>query len=55
MTKLATLVLLSGLAASAVASVAPGRLPIINDDDAPARAKARKRNVPIFVEVWAPW
>jgi hypothetical protein len=30
-------------------------LPIVNDDYAHARAEAMRRNVPIFVEVWAPW
>ena len=30
-------------------------LPIINDDYARARSEAIRRNVPLFVEVWAPW
>jgi hypothetical protein len=38
---------------SAIASAA--RLPFIQDDFAKARAEAKKRNVPIFVECWAPW
>ena len=30
-------------------------LPFINDDFEKATAEAKQRNVPIFVEVWAPW
>ncbi len=30
-------------------------LPFIADDYAKARADAQKRNVPIFVDIWAPW
>ena len=30
-------------------------LPFINDDFEKATAEAKRRNVPIFVEVWAPW
>jgi hypothetical protein len=30
-------------------------LPVINDNYPQARAEAVRRNVPIFVEVWAPW
>jgi hypothetical protein len=52
--KLSTLVLLSALATSTMASV-PSRAPIINDDYARPRAEANRRKVPIFVEVWAPW
>lgn len=55
MNELATLLVLSALAASARASIAPSRLPIINDDYARAHAEAVHRHVPIFVEVWAPW
>jgi hypothetical protein len=55
MKPLATLLLLSALATSAEATIAPSRLPIINDDYARAQAEATQRNVPIFVEVWAPW
>jgi hypothetical protein len=42
----ATMVSLSALAAN---------LPFINDDYPKALAAAKQRNVPIFVEVWAPW
>jgi hypothetical protein len=31
------------------------KLPIINDDYPRARAQAIQRNVPLFVDVWAPW
>ncbi len=30
-------------------------LPFIADDYTKAKALARARNVPIFVEAWAPW
>jgi hypothetical protein len=30
-------------------------LPFIENDYAQAVTKARERNVPVFVEVWAPW
>jgi hypothetical protein len=30
-------------------------LPFIEDDYAQALAQARQREVPLFVEVWAPW
>jgi len=30
-------------------------LPFIDNDYAKAVARARAKNVPIFVEVWAPW
>jgi hypothetical protein len=30
-------------------------LPFIENDYAQAITKARERNVPVFVEVWAPW
>jgi hypothetical protein len=30
-------------------------LPFINDDYPKALTAAKQRNVPIFVEVWAPW
>jgi hypothetical protein len=55
MTRCSTLVLLSALASSAMASETAGGLPIINDDYARARTEAIGRHVPVFVEVWAPW
>ena len=48
-------ILVSAVAASAMATAAPSRLPFVSDDYAKARAEARKSKVPIFVEVWAPW
>jgi len=33
----------------------PKRLPFIDDDFLRALADAKQRNVPLFVEVWAPW
>jgi hypothetical protein len=32
-----------------------GSLSFIEDDYAQALAQARQRNLPLFVEVWAPW
>lgn len=37
------------------AFAAASNLPFINDDYANALASAKQRNLPIFVEVWAPW
>ena len=34
---------------------AHAELPFIEDDYAAAFAKAKSRNVPIFIETWAPW
>ena len=31
------------------------KLPFINDDYPKAMANAKQRNLPMFVEVWAPW
>ncbi len=53
MKRLSTLLLFSAVASSAAAL--PGRLPFIADDYARARAEARARHVPLFVDVWAPW
>jgi len=59
MRKLSTLIVVSVLATSAVASAAvttaPTRLPFVQDDFARAQRDARQRGLPIFVEVWAPW
>jgi hypothetical protein len=30
-------------------------LPFIEDDYPKALAEARQRNVPLFIEAWAPW
>ena len=34
---------------------ARAELPFIEDDYAKAAARAQAKNVPIFVEAWAPW
>jgi hypothetical protein len=45
------------LLALAVAAAAPpaGSLPFVADDYARALADARARQVPLVVDVWAPW
>ena len=49
------------LLAAALGAVAPGlrgqdqALPFIDDDYARARAEARARRLPLFIEAWAPW
>jgi hypothetical protein len=45
---LAALLLLGAFGASA-------DLPFIEDDYAKAMAQAKSKNVPLFVEAWAPW
>jgi hypothetical protein len=55
MIKLSALVMLAAIASSAKGPAPRGRLPIINDDYPKARAEAIRRNVPMFIEVWAPW
>jgi hypothetical protein len=50
--------LLAAIAASAAGAVpqAPAsRLPFIDDDYPRALAQARSKNLPIFIEAWAPW
>jgi hypothetical protein len=37
------------------AAFAADTLPFIEDDYAKAVARAKTKNVPIFVEAWAPW
>jgi hypothetical protein len=54
MERLSALAFAAALASSAAAAT-PGRLPFIADDYARARAEAVRRQVPLFVEVWAPW
>lgn len=34
---------------------ARAEMPFIEDDFAKATAQAKAKNVPIFVEAWAPW
>jgi hypothetical protein len=36
-------------------SQAKAKLPFVEDDYARALEQARARNVPIFLEAWAPW
>lgn len=38
-----------------VAPEARAKLPFVEDDYARALEQARARNVPIFLEAWAPW
>jgi hypothetical protein len=52
MRSLIPLVLTAGLAVPAFAG---GGLPFVQDDHARALADARARQVPLFVENWAPW
>jgi ABC-type sugar transport system substrate-binding protein len=61
-TRTAAVALLLSSAALACASkpaASPVRsaitLPFIENDFAQAMAKARDANLPVFVEVWAPW
>jgi hypothetical protein len=37
------------------AALAAETLPFVEDDYAKAVARAKAKNVPIFVETWAPW
>jgi len=39
----------------AMPAMAKEVLPFIDNDYSRAVAEAKKRNVPIFVEAWAPW
>jgi hypothetical protein len=50
-----TLIASLALAMLAPSAAAPARLPILEDDFDRARAEAKARAVPMFVEVWAPW
>lgn len=43
------------LAASPVAAAKPSVLPWIEDDLTRAVAEGRERQLPMFVESWAPW
>jgi hypothetical protein len=43
------------LLVSACALAARAELPFIEDDYAKAVARAKAKNIPIFVETWAPW
>ena len=39
----------------AVAPGAKGPLPFIDDDYPRAVAEAKAKNLPLFIEAWAPW
>ena len=55
-TRFAALALTGGLAlVSAVAAASRSVLPWVEDDYAKALSQARAKDVPIFVEAWAPW
>jgi hypothetical protein len=45
----------NGAAAGIGHEAAAGPLRFIPDDASAALAEAKKRGVPVFVEVWAPW
>ncbi len=51
----AALALTLALATPAAGAAAAGKLPFVADDYATALADARARNVPLVVDVWAPW
>jgi hypothetical protein len=52
MKKLAAWVMLAAFGASVCAAT---NLPFVDDDYAKARAEAKRRKLPLFVDVWAPW
>ena len=54
MSMLATAALLLALA-PVHSPVHKTSLPFINDDYAKALAEAKARNLPLFIEAWAPW
>lgn len=55
-TRFAALALTGGLAVvSAVPAASRPVLPWVEDDYAKALSQARAKDVPIFVEAWAPW
>ena len=68
MRSIALLVVLAALAAPAAHAAAPAKaaaskaapakpmvLPFIEDDYTRAVAEAKARQVPLFIEAWAPW
>ena len=46
---------LAFLALLALTTSAYANLPFVDDDFAKATSLAKAKNVPIFVEAWAPW
>jgi len=53
-TQIAIVFLLAVLAPSSFGKTSKG-LPFINDDFQKALTQAKQRNLPLFVDVWAPW
>jgi len=53
-TQIAIALLLAVLATSSFDKTSKG-LPFINDDFQKALTQAKQRNLPLFVDVWAPW
>jgi len=47
-------IMLLMLSSSTFSATSKG-LPFINDNFEKALAEAKQRNVPLFVDVWAPW
>ena len=43
------------MVSSAAYGTASKKLPFINDDFQKALKEGKQRNLPLFVEVWAPW
>ena len=43
------------LALTAVPALAKEVLPFIDNDYTKALAEAKRKNVPLFVDAWAPW
>ena len=43
------------LALTAVPALAKEVLPFIDNDYSKAIAEAKRKNVPLFVDAWAPW
>lgn len=48
-------ILLSAALALTAATAVHAKLPFIEDDYTKAIARAKEKNVPVFVETWAPW
>jgi len=48
-------ILMAMFALALTASSAHASLPFIENDYTKALAQARAKNVPLFVEAWAPW
>ena len=55
MTPMKRTLALAVLVLTAIPATAKEVVPIIEDDFARAVAQARTKNVPIFVNAWAPW